>query len=73
MYTAQINAHGNVIVCKGSVVRNSYRIIFTGSYADCLSVKADQSSRQVSFNDHTNRRYNAEFLGAQPARNGQDY
>ena len=29
---------------------------------------------QVSFNDYTNRRsYNAEFLGAQPARAGQDY
>jgi hypothetical protein len=56
MYTAQINAHGNVIVCKGSVVRNSYRIIFTGTYADCLMVKADQASRQVSYNDLTNRR-----------------
>ena len=29
---------------------------------------------QVSFNDYTNRRpYNTEFLGAQPARAGQDY
>jgi hypothetical protein len=75
MYTAQINAHGNVIVCKGDTVRNSYRIIFTGTYAACLMVKADQASRQVSFNDYTNRRpaYNAEFLGAQPARAGQDY
>ena len=40
MYTAQINSFGNVIVCKGDTVRNSYRIIFTGSYADCLKVKA---------------------------------
>jgi len=39
MYTAQINAFGNVIVCKGDVVRNSYRIIYTGSYQDCLKVK----------------------------------
>jgi hypothetical protein len=39
MYTAQQNAHGNVIVCKGSEVRNSYRIIFTGSYNDCLRYK----------------------------------
>jgi len=39
MYTAQINAHGNVIVCKGDVVRNSYRIIFTGSYAECMRLK----------------------------------
>ena len=40
MYTAQINSFGNVIVCKGSVVRNSYRIVFTGTYAECLAVKA---------------------------------
>ena len=41
MYTAQINAFGNVIVCKGADVRNSYKIIFTGSYAECLKVKAN--------------------------------
>jgi len=40
MYTAQINSHGNVIVCKGDDERNSYRIIFTGSYQECLKVKA---------------------------------
>lgn len=39
MYTAQRNAHGNVIVCKGSVERNSYRIIFSGSYEECLRFK----------------------------------
>lgn len=39
MYTAQINAFGNVIVCKGDIVRSSYRIIFTGSYQDCLKLK----------------------------------
>jgi len=39
MYTAQINAFGNVIVCKGDAVRNSYKIIFTGSYAECLQFK----------------------------------
>jgi hypothetical protein len=39
MYTAQINSFGNVIVCKGNVVRNSYRIMFTGSYQDCLKAK----------------------------------
>jgi hypothetical protein len=42
MYTAQINSFGNVIVCKGSVVRNSYQIIYTGSYADCLKIKLDK-------------------------------
>jgi hypothetical protein len=40
MYTAQVNAFGNVIVCKGSVIRNSYSILFTGTYAECLAVKA---------------------------------
>jgi len=40
MYTAQINSFGNVIVCKGNVVRNSYRIVFTGTYAECLALKA---------------------------------
>lgn len=39
MYTAQINVHGNVIVCKGDTVRNSYRIVFTGTYNDCLTFK----------------------------------
>jgi len=51
MYTAQINAHGNVIVCKGDTVRNSYRIIFTGTYAHCMMVK-----EFAPFNDYTNRR-----------------
>jgi hypothetical protein len=40
MYTAQANRHGNIIVCKGDVVRNSYRIVFTGTYAECLAIKA---------------------------------
>lgn len=40
MYTAQMNKFGNVIVCKGDAVRNSYRIVFKGTYAECLAVKA---------------------------------
>ena len=39
MYTAQKNAHGNIIVCKGCDVRNSYRIIYTGTYKDCMAYK----------------------------------
>lgn len=39
MYTAQKNTHGNVIVCKGCEVRNSYHIIFTGTYAECMRFK----------------------------------
>jgi len=42
MYTAQINTHGNIIVCKGDQVRNSYRVIFTGSYAECLRLKIER-------------------------------
>lgn len=41
MYTAQINAHGNVIVCKGDTQRTSYRIVLTGTYAECLQFKAN--------------------------------
>jgi hypothetical protein len=40
MYTAQTNAHHNIIVCKGDRVRNSYAIKFTGTYAECLAYKA---------------------------------
>jgi hypothetical protein len=39
MYTAQQNRHGNVIVCKGNDVRNSYVIVFTGTYKECLAYK----------------------------------
>jgi hypothetical protein len=39
MYTAQSNAHGNVIVCKGCDARNSYKIVFTGSYNECMAYK----------------------------------
>lgn len=41
MYTAQVNAHGNIIVCKGSEVRNSYKIVFTGTYAECRNVQVN--------------------------------
>jgi hypothetical protein len=41
MYTAQRDAHGNVIVCKGSDPRRGYRIVFTGSYTDCLRFKVE--------------------------------
>lgn len=39
IYTAQINKFGNVIVCGDEIPRNSYKIIFTGSYNDCLRLK----------------------------------
>jgi len=40
MYTAQANKHGNIIVCKGNDQRNTYKIIFTGTYKECLNIKA---------------------------------
>ena len=39
VYTAQVNSHGNVIVCGDEIPRNSYRIIFTGTYQECLQRK----------------------------------
>ena len=39
MYTAQVNKFGNIIVCKGNVVRTSYNILFEGTYAECLAIK----------------------------------
>jgi hypothetical protein len=41
MYTVQRNAHGNMIVCKGNVVRKTYRIVFSGSYQACLYFKVN--------------------------------
>lgn len=46
MYTAQQNSNGNIIVCKGDVVRNSYRIIFTGTYLACLAIKTKEVSNE---------------------------
>lgn len=40
IYTAQINRFGNVIVCGDAIARNTYQIIFTGTYQECLIVKA---------------------------------
>ena len=39
VYTAQVNAHGNVIVCGDEIPRNSYRILDTGTYNYCLKYK----------------------------------
>jgi hypothetical protein len=40
MYTAQIDTHGNVIVCKGDEQRRGYRIAYSGTYNECLMFKA---------------------------------
>jgi len=38
-YTAQINTFGNVIICGDDRARNSYKIVFTGTYQECLTFK----------------------------------
>jgi hypothetical protein len=40
MYSLQSNRHGILIVCKDEVPRNTYTIIHTGSYQECLEIKA---------------------------------
>ena len=44
MYTAQKNRFGNIIVCKGCTQRTSYTIFFTGTYAECLTLKLEQTA-----------------------------
>lgn len=41
-YTAQVNSFGNVIICGDTIARNSYQIIFTGTYNECLALKAGE-------------------------------
>jgi hypothetical protein len=43
MYTTQVDRHGNLIVCKGSVERNGYQAIHWGTYNECLLRKATYS------------------------------
>lgn len=38
-YTLQSNKFGNLIVCGDEIARNTYRIIFTGSYSECMARK----------------------------------
>jgi hypothetical protein len=42
-YSAQVNAHGVVIVCGDDVARNSYRVVFVGSYRACCDYKLAHS------------------------------
>ena len=44
MYTLQINSLGNRIVCKGSECRDTYRIVFTGTYAECQQYQPRRQS-----------------------------
>ena len=38
-YTLQMDAHGNMIVCKGDQVRAGYRIVCRESYAHCCHAR----------------------------------
>jgi len=40
-YTLQMDRHGNTIVCRGADVRNGYRIVSEGTYAECNASRAD--------------------------------
>jgi hypothetical protein len=39
-YTAQIDLHGNIIVCRGNIERKGYQVFYWGTYNDCLIRKA---------------------------------
>ena len=47
-YTAQINEFGNVIVCGDNRPRNSYRIIYEGTYAECIRIKTNDDNESDS-------------------------
>ena len=47
LYSAQTNKHGNVIVCKGTLQRKTYKIIKVGTYDDCNQCKAWTRSRRI--------------------------
>ena len=38
MYTAQVSAFGIYIVCKGGEIRNGYKLVYAGTYKECLWV-----------------------------------
>ena len=39
IYTLQANKFGNLIVCGDEIARNTYTIVFSGTYADCMARK----------------------------------
>ena len=44
-YTLQIDRNGNSIVCRGADVRNGYRIVAEGTYAECNAARAGAVAR----------------------------
>lgn len=38
-HSVQVNSLGAVIVCKGIEPRNSYKVVFTGTYAQCVAFR----------------------------------
>jgi hypothetical protein len=35
MFTAQRNAHNDIIVCSGNKVEKGYWVVFTGTFFEC--------------------------------------
>ena len=49
-YTLQLDRNGNSIVCKGADVRNGYRIVAEGTYAECNAARAGAVAQQARHN-----------------------
>lgn len=49
-YTLQIDRNGNSIVCRGADVRNGYRIVTEGTYAECNAARAGAVAQQARHN-----------------------
>lgn len=47
MYTLQLDRNANSIVCKGADVRNGYRIVAQGTYAECNAARADAVAQHI--------------------------
>jgi hypothetical protein len=49
-YTLQLDRNGNTIVCRGADVRNGYRIVAEGTYAECNAARAGAVAQQARHN-----------------------
>lgn len=47
-YTLQLDRNGNSIVCRGADVRNGYRIVAEGTYAECNAARAGMHGRTAA-------------------------
>ena len=56
-YTLQMDAFGNMIVCRGEDERNGYRVFMRGAYAHCCSqrdyfARMPRSQRLAAAGEH---------------------